>query len=77
MRKISEALTPCEVAVLKLVAEGYTNDQIALHLNKSSRTVNSQLRTIFQKAGYANSRIGAIRAFFDFVPKPEFVELLK
>jgi DNA-binding NarL/FixJ family response regulator len=53
-------LTAREVAVLRLVAEGLTNAEVAERLYLSPRTVNAYLTTIYTKLGVA-SRGGAIR----------------
>ena len=42
-------LTACERQVAILVAEGCTNDEVAMKLAKSALTVKKQLRSIFQK----------------------------
>lgn len=46
-----DKLTNRELEVLKLVAEGLTDPQIAEKLSLSPRTVNAHLRTIFSKIG--------------------------
>jgi DNA-binding CsgD family transcriptional regulator/tetratricopeptide (TPR) repeat protein len=53
-------LTPREIEVLKLVAEGLTNAQIAERLFLSPRTVHSHLNSIYQKLG-VSSRSAATR----------------
>jgi DNA-binding NarL/FixJ family response regulator len=53
-------LTAREVEVLKLVAEGMTNAQIAQQLYLSPRTVHRHLNRIYQKLG-TNSRASAAR----------------
>jgi len=59
-RAIREAgLTPAEVAILNLVAEGLDNRTIALRLGKSEKTVRNQLSVIFSKLG-VQSRSQAI-----------------
>ena len=47
--KDAEALTPREVDVLRLIAEGFTNRQIAETLSLSVRTVESHRATIMDK----------------------------
>jgi DNA-binding NarL/FixJ family response regulator len=42
-------LTSREVDVLRLVAGGLTNREIAEHLGTSSRTVDAHLRSIYDK----------------------------
>ena len=49
--KEAEALTPREVDVLRLIAEGYTNRQIAEALTLSVRTVESHRASIMDKLG--------------------------
>lgn len=46
-----EALTPAEVRVLCLVAEGKENKEIAGHLSTSEATVKGQIRNILAKLG--------------------------
>jgi two-component system response regulator NreC len=47
----AEALTPREVEVLQLIAEGYTNRQIGAALSLSVRTVESHRASIMDKLG--------------------------
>ena len=47
-------LTPRESGVLKLVARGYTNDQIANELGVRSSTVKVHVKNLRQKLGAAN-----------------------
>ena len=54
-----EALTPREVDVLRLVAEGNANKEIAAHLSLSEETVKSHIRNILGKLG-ANDRTHAV-----------------
>lgn len=44
-----DQLSPREIEVLRLVASGLTDAQVAAHLFLSTRTVNAHLRTIYQK----------------------------
>jgi DNA-binding CsgD family transcriptional regulator len=53
-------LSPREVEVLKLVAEGLTNAQVAQRLFLSPRTVNAHLNSIYHKLG-VGSRSAATR----------------
>ena len=46
-----EHLTPRQVEVLRLVARGMTNNEIADALFLSRRTVHAHLRAIFHKLG--------------------------
>ena len=54
--KKEEILTPREVAVLLLLARGYTNRQIAQKLNLSPRTVEGHRSSLVGKLGF-NSRV--------------------
>jgi len=54
-----EALTPREVDVLRLVAEGNANKEIAAQLSLSEETVKSHIRNILGKLG-ANDRTHAV-----------------
>ncbi|HXX78900.1 MAG TPA: LuxR C-terminal-related transcriptional regulator, partial [Ktedonobacteraceae bacterium] len=56
----SHELTEREAEVLRLVARGLTNEQVARQLFISPRTVNSHLTTIYAKIG-VSSRSGATR----------------
>jgi predicted ATPase/DNA-binding CsgD family transcriptional regulator len=53
-------LTPREFEVLRLVAKGWTNAQVAAALTVTPRTVNAHLTAIYGKLG-VTSRAGAIR----------------
>jgi DNA-binding NarL/FixJ family response regulator len=53
-----DALTPAEVAVLKLIAAGNANKQIAAQLSTSEETVKNRVRSILSKLG-ANDRTHA------------------
>lgn len=55
-----DRLTSREVDVLKLVATGLTNREIAERLGLSSRTVDAHLRSVFAKIG-VGSRSAATR----------------
>jgi predicted ATPase/DNA-binding CsgD family transcriptional regulator len=54
------ALTPREMDVLRLVAEGLTDAEIAERLDISYRTVSTHLTSIYNKLGI-NSRVVAVR----------------
>jgi predicted ATPase/DNA-binding CsgD family transcriptional regulator len=58
------ALSPRELEVLKLVAEGLTNAQVAERLFVSPRTVNAHLNSIYHKLG-VGSRSAATRFAFE------------
>jgi non-specific serine/threonine protein kinase len=55
------ALTPREAEVLRLVASGLTDAQVAEKLVVSVRTVNAHLQSVYGKLG-VNSRTAAVRA---------------
>jgi len=58
-KKVSPSLHQREIEVLKLVAEGMSNKEIALKLSISVRTVQSHMANIFNKLN-ANSRTEAV-----------------
>jgi DNA-binding CsgD family transcriptional regulator len=58
-RQATSLLTEREIEVLKLVAEGLTNAQIAKQLFLSPLTVNAHLRSIFNKLN-VNTRTAAV-----------------
>jgi DNA-binding NarL/FixJ family response regulator len=65
-----EALTPAEVRVLRLIAEGNANKEIAALLSVSEETIKGQVRNILSKLG-ANDRthaamIGLKRGIIEF-----------
>jgi len=65
-----DALTPAEIRVLRLIAEGNANKEIAALLSVSEQTVKGQVRNILSKLG-ANDRtnaamIGVKRGIIDF-----------
>lgn len=63
-------LTPREISVVKLIAQGTPNRDIGLSLNVSEHTVKSRIKSILAKLG-ANDRSHAVtlardRGFLDF-----------
>jgi two-component system response regulator NreC len=50
---VTEALTPRELDVLRLLARGYTNRQIAQELNISPRTVEGHRSSLVSKLGFS------------------------
>ncbi len=54
-----ESLTDREVEVLKLIAKGSANKEIAMQLNISNSTVKTHIASIFQKLG-TNDRTEAV-----------------
>jgi DNA-binding NarL/FixJ family response regulator len=65
---ISE-LTPAQFGVLRLVAEGLSNQAAAERLNINTRSVESHLKSIYQRLGIdgdgANRRVAAVLAFLE------------
>jgi DNA-binding NarL/FixJ family response regulator len=57
-------LTPREIEVLRLVAVGLTNPDIAEHLSLSVNTVQTHLRSIFSKLNIS-TRSAAVRYVFE------------
>jgi DNA-binding NarL/FixJ family response regulator len=65
-----DALTPTEIRVLRLIAEGNANKEIAIQLSITEDTVKGQVRNILSKLG-ANDRthaamIGLKRGIIEF-----------
>jgi len=65
-----DALTPAETRVLRLIAEGNANKEIAAQLSVSEETIKGQVRNILSKLG-ANDRthaamIGLKRGIIEF-----------
>ena len=54
-----DALTPAEVVVLRLIAAGNANKEIAAQLSVTEQTVKSRVKSILSKLG-ANSRTHAV-----------------
>lgn len=59
---ITEQLTPREIDVLKLVAEGLSNQDIASQLSLSEWTVRTHLRSIMSKLNLVNRTQAALYA---------------
>jgi DNA-binding NarL/FixJ family response regulator len=59
---VEETLTPREIEVLKHLARGDSNREIALELNISVRTVTTHVRNILDKLGLANRTQAALYA---------------
>jgi len=56
---MDDALTPAEINVLKLIAAGNANKDVALQLSVSEETVKSRVKSILSKLG-ANDRTHAV-----------------
>ncbi|WPC40255.1 helix-turn-helix transcriptional regulator [Clostridium sp. JS66] len=54
------SLSPREIEVLSLIAEGLKREDVASHLRMSQETVRTHLRNIYQKLG-ASGKISAIK----------------
>jgi DNA-binding CsgD family transcriptional regulator len=61
VQPLVDALTPRELEVLELVAEGLRDKEIATRLYLSVRTVNGYVARVFTKLG-ASSRLSAVNA---------------
>lgn len=57
-----DAITPRELEVLRLVARGFHNKEIAMVLGVSIRTVEGHLNTIFVKLGVESRTEAVVRA---------------
>jgi DNA-binding NarL/FixJ family response regulator len=55
-----EALSPAEVRVLRLIAEGHTNKEIAALLSVSEDAVKGQVRSILSKLGASDRTQAAV-----------------
>ena len=58
-----DALTPAEIRVLRLIAEGNANKEIASHLALSEETVKGQVRSILSKLGAQDRTHAAMIGF--------------
>jgi DNA-binding NarL/FixJ family response regulator len=56
---VDDSLTPAEISVLRLIADGNANKQIAAQLSISDDTVKSRVKNILSKLG-ANDRTQAV-----------------
>jgi DNA-binding NarL/FixJ family response regulator len=65
---IAKMLTTREYKVLRLVAQGKRNKEIALNLRISENTVEQHLKTIYKKLGVRN-RTEAINQIYPVDPK--------
>ncbi|RBQ20537.1 hypothetical protein DP939_10940 [Spongiactinospora rosea] len=53
-RPVTSTLTPRELEVAELIAEGLSNPQIAVRLLIAKRTVDAHVRNILAKGGLAS-----------------------
>lgn len=58
-----QSLTPLERSVLKLLVQGLTNREIALHVSMSEKTVKNYVSSILHKLGMARRTEAAVFAF--------------
>jgi DNA-binding NarL/FixJ family response regulator len=58
-----DALTPAEVRVLRLIAQGHANKEIARELSLSEETVKGQVRNILSKLGAKDRTHAAMIGF--------------
>ena len=65
-----DAVTPAEIRVLHLIAEGHANKEIAAQLSTSEETIKGQVRNILSKLGASDrthaAMIGIKRGIIDF-----------
>ena len=59
---LAEALTERELDVLKVVAQGLSNREVAEHLDISHRTVSTHLSNVYSKLGVSTRTAAATRA---------------
>lgn len=63
-RRTSQRLTPRQLQVMRMVAAGLSNRQIARRLNVSEGTVHNHLTNVFDRL-HVQSRTAAVHAVFD------------
>jgi DNA-binding CsgD family transcriptional regulator len=66
-RACSPGLTPRQTGLLKLVADGHTNIQIARRLGLAEGTVRTHLENIYERLGVSSRTAAVLRAFPDRV----------
>lgn len=69
-------LTPTQIEILRMVSQGYTNQEIARQRNTSTRAVEGVLNAIFLNLGIdssngINQRVEAVRIFITNAGTPE------
>ena len=69
-------LTPTQIEVLRMVAQGYTNQEIARQRNTSTRAVEGVLNAVFLTLGIDNAhginqRVEAVRIFITAAGTPQ------
>lgn len=69
-RKTPVTLAPREVEILELVAEGFTNKEIAAKLSLTPKTVTWYLHEIYRKL-HVQGRIQAVNKFFQGQDQPD------
>lgn len=62
-KPVPNGLTPREVDVLRLIADGRSNPEIAAHLHISQATVKSHINNLFAKAGLRDRAQAVTYAF--------------
>ncbi len=65
----NDPLTDREVCILKLVAQGFSNQEIALQINISERTVSTHVSSILRKLHVANRTQAALYALREGLAK--------
>jgi DNA-binding NarL/FixJ family response regulator len=61
--ELPQPLTPCELEVLELLAQGHTNREIARSLTDSSVAVEIHVKRVISKLGVSDRTQAAVRAF--------------
>ena len=69
-RRPPDDLTPREVEVLALIAEGLTNSEIAERLVVSAATVKSHVNHIFAKIGARDRAQAVVYAYANGIAQP-------
>ena len=68
-KNLEDRLSPRELDVLRLVADGQSNKEIALELHLSPNTVKERVSNIMLKLG-ASSRTRAAMAYWSAMSRP-------